>query len=93
MRKSVSMAVLRKSPGLSRLLHHGWRLTKRLFHLLVGVAFLLLAAAGAQQSFTEWRAYTETPAHGMWRFEVVAGFTVLLVIFGIYSFLKARSVH
>jgi hypothetical protein len=87
------MALLRKSPGLSRLLHHGWRRTKRLFHLLVGIAFLFLAAAGASQSYAEWHAYTATPAHGMWRFEVVTGFTVLLLIFGIYSFLKARSVH
>jgi hypothetical protein len=31
--------------------------------------------------------------NGMWRFEVVAAFTLLLLIFGLYSFLKARSVR
>jgi len=59
----------------------------------VGIAFLLLAALGATESFAEWQAYAERPANGMWRFDVVTGFTVLLVIFGLFSFLKARSVR
>lgn len=87
------MVLLRKRPGLGRLLQHGWRHAKRLFHVLVGIAFLLLAAAGASLCFAEWRAYTERPMNGMWRFDVVAGFTVVLLIFGVYSFLKARNVR
>jgi hypothetical protein len=87
------MVLLRKRPGLARLLQHSWRHAKRLFHVLVGIAFLVLSAAGASQCFAEWRAYTERPMNGMWRFDVVAGFTVLLLIFGVYSFLKARSVR
>lgn len=82
-----------RRPRLGALLHHGWRHTRRLFHVLVGVAFLLLAAASAAQSFAEWRAYTERPVSGMWRFALMAGFTVMLLIFGLYSFLKARSVR
>jgi hypothetical protein len=87
------MISLKKYPGLGRRFSHGWRFTRRLFHLAVGVAFLLLAAAGATQSFAEWQAYTARPMNGMWRFDVVAGFSVLLLIFGLYSFLKARSVR
>jgi len=82
-----------RRPGLARLLSHGWRQGRRLFHFLVGVTFLLLAAAGATQSFAEWRAYAEAPSAGMWRFNIVAGFTLLLLIFGLYSFQKARSIR
>jgi hypothetical protein len=82
-----------RRPGFVRLLSHGWRQGRRLFHLLVGITFLVLAAAGAAQSFSEWRAYAETPSNGMWRFNLLAGFTLLLLIFGLYSFVKARSVR
>ena len=74
------------------MLNQGWRHTQRLFHMAVGIAFLLLAALGVSQSFAEWREYAKMPANGMWRFDAVAGFTVLLLIFSFYSFLKARSV-
>jgi len=87
------MLSLRKNPNVGRLVKQGWRHTRRLFHLAVGIAFLLLAAAGATQSFAEWQAYAQKPLNGMWRFDVVAGFTVLLLIFGLYSFVKARSVR
>ena len=66
---------------------------QRLFHMLVGVAFLVLAGAGATVSFSEWRLYHHEPSLGLLRFAMVAGFTVLLIIFGLYSFLKARSVR
>jgi hypothetical protein len=66
---------------------------QRLFHLLVGLAFLLLAAAGAAVSLSEWRFYHRAPSVGLVRFGMVAGFTVILIIFGLYSFAKARSVR
>ena len=66
---------------------------QRLFHLLVGVAFLLLAFAGAHVSLTEWMFYRHEPASGLVRFYLVAGFTVLLILFSLYSFAKARSVR
>jgi hypothetical protein len=87
------MLSLRRNPNLGRLAKQGWRHARRLFHILVGIAFLLLAAAGATESFAEWQAYTQRPMNGMWRFDVVAGFSVVLLIFGLYSFLKARSVR
>jgi len=82
-----------RRPGLARLLSHGWRQGRRIFHFLVGITFLLLAAAGVTQSVSEWRAYSETPSNGMWRFDVLAGFTLLLLIFGLYSLAKARSIR
>jgi len=66
---------------------------QRLFHLLVGVAFLFLAFAGAHVSLAEWMFYRHEPASGLVRFYLVAGFTVLLILFSLYSFAKARSVR
>jgi len=74
-------------------LRSGWRQTRRLFHLLVGLAFLVFAALGASLTFSEWQTYTRTPSNGIWRFATIAGFTLLLLIFGLYSFVKARSVR
>jgi hypothetical protein len=66
---------------------------QRLFHLLVGVAFLGLAFAGAHVSLAEWLFYRREPASGLLRFYLVAGFTVVLILFSLYSFAKARSVR
>lgn len=74
-------------------LRYGWRQTRRLFHMLVGLTFLLFACIGASLSYSEWRAYAQNPSNGVWRFGTIAGFSLLLVIFGLYSFLKARSVR
>jgi hypothetical protein len=74
---------------VSRLFRHG----QRLFHLLVGIAFLGLALVGAEVAFAAWRDYQRRPDSGPAEFAVIAGFTLLLVVFGLYSFVKARSVR
>ncbi|HEV2175606.1 MAG TPA: hypothetical protein VGW33_00150 [Terriglobia bacterium] len=61
--------------------------------MLIGLVFLGLAGAGAAVSLAEWQFYREDPSTGMLRFDLVAGFTVILVLFGLYSFAKARSVR
>jgi hypothetical protein len=61
--------------------------------MLVGLAFLLLAVAGASVSLAVWEDYRKTPSVGLLRFGMVASFTVLLVIFCLYSFVKARSIR
>lgn len=66
---------------------------QRLFHTLVGLAFLFLALAGAAVSLKLWNDYRRSSVEGLASFEMVAGFTVLLIIFSLYSFLKARSVR
>ena len=70
-----------------------WRQARQVFHVLVAVAFFFLAAAGATLSLEEWRAYAQAPSAGVWRFATISGFTMLLLVFGIYSLLKARSVR
>jgi hypothetical protein len=61
--------------------------------MLVGLVFLVLAAAGVIVSFSEWQYYLKSPSVGLVRFVLVASFTVLLIIFGLYSFVKARSIR
>ena len=48
--------------------------------------------AGAAVSFSLWADYQKAPSEGPWGFGMVAVFTVLLFIFCLYSFAKARSV-
>lgn len=81
-----------KAGRLMAQIGRGWRQARRLFHVLVGITFLFFAAAGVTLSLAEWRAYVEAPSNGLWRFGMMAGFTLLLLIFGLYSFVKARSV-
>ncbi|MGD0129750.1 MAG: hypothetical protein ABSF46_30890 [Terriglobia bacterium] len=70
-----------------------FRNAQRLFHLLVGLTFLVLAAAGATVSFAEWQNYLKTPAQGLIGFVLYASFTVFLVILCLYSFVKARNIR
>jgi uncharacterized membrane protein len=70
-----------------------FRNARRLFHMLVGLVFLVLSVAGATVSFSEWQYYLKSPSEGMVRFVLVASFTVLLIIFCLYSFAKARSIR
>lgn len=74
---------------LNRLFLHA----QRVFHLLVAVVFFFLTLAGVTVSLAEWRYYRQSPAVGLVRFGLLAGFTVLLFIFCLYSFVKARSVR
>lgn len=61
--------------------------------MAVGLAFLFLAGAGAWVSVAAWQSYLENPSEGLWRFGFLTGFTLLLFILCLYSFLKARSVR
>jgi len=69
------------------------RQAQRLFHLLISAAFLFLATAGGVLSFSEWKLYRENRELGLAHFGFVFGFTVLLVILSLYTFVKARSVR
>jgi uncharacterized BrkB/YihY/UPF0761 family membrane protein len=66
---------------------------RQLFHVLIGVAFLFLTVAGASVSLKLWQDYQKMPSQGVWSFGMVVSFTVLLLFFGLYSFVKARSVR
>jgi uncharacterized membrane protein len=70
-----------------------FRNVQRLFHLLVGLTFLVLAAEGATVTFAEWQNYCKSPSVGLVSFALYASFTVFLVILCLYSFVKARNVR
>ena len=70
-----------------------FRNAQRLFHLLVGLTFLVLAVAGATVAFAEWQNYLKSPSEGLVSFVLCASFTVFLVIFCLYSFVKARNIR
>jgi hypothetical protein len=66
---------------------------RQMFHLLIALVFLLLTLAGISVSMKLWQDYQKIPGQGVWGLGMVASFTVLLLIFCLYSFLKARSVR
>lgn len=70
-----------------------FRQGKQLFHLLIGITFLFLTVAGVSVSIELWKDYQNVPGKSPWAFGMVSSFTVLLLIFGLYSFLRARSVR
>lgn len=69
------------------------RHAQRIFHIFIGLVFLLLAAAGGILCFSEWHDYQENPGAGPTHFEFILGFTILLVVLSLYTFAKARSVR
>lgn len=78
---------------LANLIRRFIRQATRLFHMLVGAAFLFLALAGAAVSLEAWRQYILSPSEGLLKFDLLAGFTVLLFGLCLYTLLKARSVR
>ena len=60
-------------------------LATQLWHELVGTVFLALGAAAIPSAIREWRGTS------MNRALMVSGFLVLMVYFGVTSFLKARK--
>ena len=78
---------------LSYLFRQMFRNLQRLFHLLVGVTFLILAAAGATVTFAEWQNHLRSPSVSLVSFVLYASFTVFLLILCLYTFVKARNVR
>jgi hypothetical protein len=78
---------------LGSLFGRWFRNARRMFHMLVGLVFLVLTLAGASVSVNLWDDYRSAPAQGLVSFELVSGFTVLLFILCLYTFAKARSVR
>ena len=61
--------------------------------MLVGLAFMFLTLMGASVTYSEWDGYRKTPESGLIHFTMFGGFTVLLAILCLYSFVKARNVR
>lgn len=71
----------------------GWRQTQRIFHFLVGLAFMALAGVGISVSMEAWRIHLSNPSISLFRFYLFTAFTIVLIFFCLFSFLKARSVR
>ena len=97
--KSIRIGKISRGHGrkeLSRLgnLFEYWFLhLRRLFHMLIGLAFMVLTMMGVSVALTEWQDYRKVPELGLVRFGMVGGFTVVLAICCLYSFVKARNVR
>jgi len=65
-----------------------WFLARQLWHEVIGTVFAALAFAGASTTLREWSLY----GFGK-RFLVAVAFTVMMIYFGITSFLSARKVR
>jgi hypothetical protein len=93
---SVRAAEVRKALGqIGRLLNSWFLNAKRLFHLLIALAFMFLTMMGASVTYSEWESYRKAPDVRILYFTTVGFgvFTVFLAILCLYSFAKARSVR
>jgi hypothetical protein len=78
---------------IGSLLHYWFLNAKRLFHMLIALAFMFLTLMGVSVTYSEWEGYRKTPEEGLVHFTMFGGFTVFLAILCLYSFAKARSVR
>ena len=78
---------------LGNLLHYWFLNAQRLFHMVIGLAFMVLTLAGAALTLAEWEGYRKNPQAGLVHFTMFGGFTVFLAILCLYSFVKARNVR
>ena len=75
---------------------HYWFLNlKRLFHLVITLAFMVLTLVCASQTYVAWQDYRKAPDAGLlyWQFPLYGAVTLLVAILGLYSFVKARNVR
>jgi hypothetical protein len=61
--------------------------------MLIALAFMLLTLAGATLTYAEWQGYLKTPEEGLVHFTMFGGFTILLAILCLYSYVRARNVR
>src|SRR5690242_512494 len=66
---------------------------KRIFHLLIALAFMFLTLLGVSVTWAEWEGYRKAPQQGIVHLTMFGGFTLFLAILCLYSFAKARSVR
>jgi TRAP-type C4-dicarboxylate transport system permease small subunit len=78
---------------LGNRLRKGVRQVHRMFEVLVGLSFFVLAAFCISLSFTQWHRYQTNPSGGLSLFYMFASFSLVLVFCGLYSFVKARSIR
>jgi hypothetical protein len=65
-----------------------WRVVRQIFHETTGAMFLVLAFFWIVAAVRQWRSGAET-----WLLVVLGSFAVVLIFFGVTSFLSARRVR
>ena len=70
-----------------------WCTILRAFHIAVAVTFLMIAIAFGQKAFLAWRSYQNNPQEGPWYLYIWVGTVTILIIFSLYSLLKARTIR
>ena len=78
---------------LGSLFHYWFLNAKRLFHLLIALAFMVLTLAVASQAYVAWDDYRKSPDAGLLYFDLYGGLAVMLAILCLYSFVRARNVR
>jgi hypothetical protein len=79
--------------ALGNPLRRGVRQAHRIIEFAVGLAFFSLAIGCMSLCFTEWQRHQVNHATSLGLFYTFAGFSLVLVFFGLYSFVKARSIR
>jgi len=91
---SVRVREVRKALGqIGRLLNSWFLNAKRLFHLLIALAFMFLTLLVGFQAYVEWGEYRNAPGQGLVYVYMYGGFAIFLAILCLFSFAKARSVR
>jgi hypothetical protein len=65
-----------------------WRAARELFHEVTGAVFFILAFAAASAC---WRAWHN--GAGRWLLGLCAGYALMMIFFGIWSFRDSRRVR
>jgi len=71
----------------------GYRQARRVGHTLIAFIFFVMAGVGVFVSLEEWTSHRQAPSEDLLRLSVFGGFTVFLIIMGLLSLLKARSIR
>jgi len=71
----------------------GYRQARRVGHTLIAFIFFVMAGVGVFVSLEEWTSHRQAPLEDWLRLSVFGGFTVFLIIMGLLSLLKARSIR
>ncbi|MEJ2006761.1 MAG: hypothetical protein P8Z30_01160 [Acidobacteriota bacterium] len=84
------------SGNTNSLLGRLFRRAQQLFHLMIGLVFLFLTMGMITVSLKLWQEYQKVPGQGTLSFAIMVAsmaFTLVLFVFCLYTFVKARSVR
>ena len=68
-----------------------WKVLRALFHEVMGLVFLVMAAWGLLWLIREWRTF-QGDGEGVFKLAVVVAFVAMMGGFGVSSFWRARRI-